>query len=1545
MTAISIIDDESPNFDKNKITDRLERDFSELTRYQIVEQLYAGKRTLVYRGFDLQDRSPVIIKVLRSLYPDFNELVEFRNQYTIAKNLDLPTILQPLSMEVCGNSYALIMADCGGIPLSSYLQTYERNSLPIAVFLNIAIQLADTLHYLYQNRVIHKDIKPANILINPETQQIELIDFSISSLLPREIQEIKNVNYLEGTLAYISPEQTGRMNRGVDYRSDFYALGVTCYQLLTGQLPFNSIDPLEFIHFHLARQPIAIQELNSDIPIVIAEIVSKLMAKNAEDRYQNALGLKHDLVKCLTQLQTIDRIEEFELGTRDITDRFAIPEKLYGREYEVSTLLNAFDRVSSNGKTELMLVAGFSGIGKTAVIQEIHKPIVRQHGYFIKGKYDQFQSNIPFSAFVRAFRDLMGQLSAESDRQLQIWKTEILSVVGKDGQVLIDVIPELEQIIGKQLPAPELAGIAAQNRFNLLIQKFVRVFTTAEHPVVLFLDDLQWADLASLNLLTLLMKDSGHLLILGAYRDNEVSSVHPFMLTVAEIRKSGVNVNIITLQPLRSTDLNRLVADTLNCSQDLAIPLTDLVALKTKGNPFFATQFLKSLYEDGSISFVYTQSLESLADRTKTMEIGGWQCDIAKIKTLAITDNVVEFMALQLRKLPPATQSVLKLAACIGAEFDLHTLAIVCQNSSTDTATALWKGLQENFLIPTTEIYKFFTHPDREPVDRRVANPVYRFLHDRVQQAAYSLIPDNLKQATHLQIGCLLQENEGTKEDRLFDIVGHLNRAQDLMTESKEREFLAQLNLAAGKKARNSTAHAAAQIFLRTGIDLLADTCWQTQYKLTLDLYTCAVEAAYLNGNFDEMEQLATIVLPAARTILDKVEIYDIQIAAQTAQSQIFKAIEIGRVALRQLDIEIPTVPDEAKIAAALQQLNSQLAGTNIEDLIDLPFTSDLHVQAKMKMLESLLNCVYMRTPNLLPYITTILVDLSVRFGNTPSSSVGYQLHGTILYHFFGEEQLGYEFCQLGLKLLDRLNARELKSQAHLRFGGWMQHHREAASQAAASLKEAYFTGRETGDTLSASYGIINHFHLNFLGGVKIDEWESALSEYQQILTQTKQDSAQIYLSLTWQAMLNFRQKVSHPECLNGSAYDEGVMIAQHQRDDDYSAMAISGIYRTILAYSFGKYTLAVDRIAQAQPYQRAVLGMFFVPVFHFYSALAHLALLPSPLTWEQEEMLIQVEIHQTELLHFAQNAPMNHLHKWHLVEAERQRVLGDKLAAIEHYDLAISLAKAHGFLNEEALANELTGRFYWQWGKGKVAQVYMTEAYYCYTHWGAHAKIEDLRTRYPQLLNPILEPDLNASSFAEMTTVVDSTTNSSKFLDLAAMLKIPPQGTGEIELNDILINLITIAITHAGANKCVLMLQSPLEVELQLVAMMSVDMEPQLLPSIPLSISLDVPISLVNTVKHNLSPLLLADARIYSQFAGDPYIARHRTKSILCMPIILDAVDRNEHQDRSIGILYLENNLIVGAFTQDRVKLLQLICERVAMAISANQNKGADSI
>src|SRR6476661_8895161 len=625
---------------------------TDLPGYGITEQLYAGSRTLVYRGIRESDRTPVVIKLLRNEYPSFSELVQFRNQYTIAKNLRLPGVVEPLDLAPYKNAYALIMEDFGGVSLSTYLpgatdKNQPDKSLSLENFLNLARELANILHSLYQNRVIHKDIKPANILINPHSKQIKLIDFSISSVLPIETLEIQNPNTLEGTLAYLSPEKTGRMNRGIDYRSDFYSLGVTFYELLTTQLPFESDDPMELVHCHLAKQPIPVHEINPEVPLILSQIVSKLMAKNAEDRYQSALGLKYDLENCLAQLQNTDNIETFALGTRDMTDNFLIPEKLYGRETEVETLLAAFERVS-RGSTEMMLVSGYSGIGKSALVQEVYKPITKARGYFIAGKFDQFQRNIPYAAIINAFRSLVKQILTESEAQLVQWKEKILAFLGKNGQVIIDVVPEVELIVGKQPAVPELASAESQNRFNSIFQKFIGVFCSSEHPLVIFLDDLQWADSATLKLLEVIMTDAQtrYLFFIGRNRDNEVDAGHPLMITLDLLQSKGAAINKITLVPLAIEHICNLICDTLHANTIVVEPLAQLVIRKTSGNPFFVNQFLKTLYQEDLLTFI----LPSQGSKPQ------WQWDIALIEAIGITDNVVELMVRKLRKLPPSTQ-------------------------------------------------------------------------------------------------------------------------------------------------------------------------------------------------------------------------------------------------------------------------------------------------------------------------------------------------------------------------------------------------------------------------------------------------------------------------------------------------------------------------------------------------------------------------------------------------------------------------------------------------------------------------------------------------------------------------------------------------------------------------------------------------------------------------------------------------------------------------------------------------------------------------
>ena len=1504
-----------------------------MTGYQTLDPLYSGTRTLVYRAFRTNDKQPVAIKVLRNEYPRFSELVQFRNQYTIAKNLNLPGIIKTYSLEPYQNSYALVMEDFGGIPLNEWMEQ-GKTAPTLSEFLQVAIDLSHTLDILYRHRIIHKDIKPANILINPHTKQVKLIDFSIASLLPRETQTLMNPNVLEGTLGYLSPEQTGRMNRGIDYRTDFYSLGVTFYELLGGQLPFQSNDAMELVHCHIAKQPPSLHEINPAIGPVLSEIVSKLMAKNAEDRYQTALGLKFDLEFCLKQLEENGRIESFTIAQRDVGDRFLIPEKLYGRETEVAQLLAAFDRVAGfsqqpseqGGGCELMLVAGFSGIGKTAIVNEVHKPIARQRGYFIKGKFDQFNRNIPFSAFVQAFRDLMGQLLSASDQQLKNWQTQILQAVGDNGQVIIEVIPELEKIIGPQPPALELSGTAAQNRFNLLFQNFIKVFTKPEHPLVMFLDDLQWADSASLRLMQLLVAESatGYLLVIGAYRDNEVFAAHPLMLTLDAMAKAGATVNTITLEPLSSESLNHLVADTLNCDPYWARPLADLVAQKTKGNPFFARQFLKALHQDGLIEF----------DRVA----GYWQCDIVRVREAALTDDVVEFMALQLQKLLPATQNVLKLAACVGNQFDLGNLAVVSEQLETETAADLWKALQEGLILPESEIYKFYMGRERreETENSEVVN--YKFLHDRVQQAAYCLIPEQERSRAHYQIGQLLlqQISPAAIEEQIFSVVNHLNYGIALIEDQTERSDLAQLNLTACRKARAATAYQAAREYAAIGLNLLGESAWQRQYEMTLNLHDIAAEVASLCGEFDQMNQWIDTVIHHTRTPLERVNVYIVKIQALSSQNKFLEAIAIGLLSLKELGVELPDRPTSEDIQQAVQEINSSIGDRPIEELFDLPAIVDAQKLAAMQVAASIGTACYLVGSSLFALVTALQVNLSIQYGNSRTSAYSYSCYGIFLNNFLQDVTVADQFGRLAYRLASGADAKNIRSATFIAIGLFLYHRKSHLRETLPILQAGYQAGLDTGHLEFVGHNGHGFCLNSYWCGQPLAELEPQIRAYRQQLLDLNQLTTANYCSLFLETTLFLLGNPNKFEISFEQKGDEEKLVSESLATNDLYRISSFYLYRATLRFLLEDIARASVDVDRARQYIAGCVGTTSEAGLYFYDSLIALATPESEP--ELETSLQRVQENQTSLQHWAEHAPMNYLHKWQLVEAEKYRVARQRAEAIEMYDRAIVGAKENEYIQEEALANELAAKFYLDWGKEKVAQAYMQEAYYCYARWGAKAKIDDLEQRYPQLLAPILQArenrfvisetclhTINKPSILHQTfhTNLSSSNSIYEALDFATILKASQTLSSEIQLEKLLAALMCVVMENAGAKKAVLLLLKDGNLAIEAVASLNQDV---VSISVPLSGSDEVPAAVVNYVKRTWKTVVLDNAAVQSDFIAEPYFMQKKPKSVLCAPML--------NQGKLIGLLYLENNLTIGAFTSDRTEVIQLLCAQAAISL-----------
>ena len=1473
--------------------------------YEYLEKIHDSLITRVYRARRILDRQPVIIKILKKAYPSSQDIYVFQHQYKLMKNLDSEGIIKAYSLEKFNNCIAIVLEDFGGNSLKRFFQTGKIINL--SVFLQISIGLTKALEEVHRINIIHKDIKPDNIIINERTLKIKIADFSIASLLMQEKYLASNPDRLEGTLAYMSPEQTGRMNRAIDYRTDFYSLGVTFYEMLTRQLPFQTTDAMELVHSHIAKIPALPHELDPTIPKVVSGIVMKLLAKTAEDRYQSAYGIKADLEACLTQLQTHGRIKDFILGQHDIFAKFQIPQKLYGRALEIATLNAAFERISQ-GTSEMILVSGYSGMGKTALINEIDRQIVRRKGYFTSGKCDQFKRGIPYAALIKAFQTLIRQLLTESEKKIQSWKEKLLKALGTNGRVIIEVIPEVELIMGQQPPIPQLESGESQNRFYLVFQKFLGVFTSKKHPLVLFIDDLQWVDSASLKLLQLLMMslDSQYFLLIGAYRDNEVNETHSLTLLLNEIKKAGVKVNQIDIQPLNTVQVNELIADTLHCELERSLCLAEIVFNKTAGNPFFVTQILKTFYQENLLSF--------------DINAGNWQWDIQKIKQVKMTDNVVELMVNKIEELPSLTQNVLKVAACIGNTFTLNDLAIVNEKSLSSTATELWQALQEDLIFPLSGAYKIplandlntsLTLVDESEKQSNLSlNIEYKFLHDRVQQAAYFLIPDEEKKELHFKVGQLLLKNTQTTEieEKVFDIVNHLNIALELITNQKITHNLAELNLFAARKAKAAAAYELAQGYLNVGLELLAEDSWYSNYELTLSLYIEAVEVEYLKGNFEKSTCLGDIVLKQATSLIEKVKIYEIKIQFYISLNQIQSALDTSLLVLEMLgEPLVENLPEELEIG----------------NLSNLPEMVDPYKLAAMRILVKAITPAYVMNPALLSPIVFTMVNICIEYGNSSLSTFAYTFYGLLLCTSIDNIETGYQFGQIGINLLEKLNTKEVKTKvyelfyAHIKI--WVSHVRETIEP----LQEAVQHGLENGDLEYAGYAAGYTSVYPFFVGEQLNEVCAKQTIYVNLLVNLKISYFSLPIIIWRQLVGKLLDKTENELRALGNFFDEEVMLPAFIESNNGALLFSVYLAKSIFLYLFENYAEAGSYIKLAEQYSGCLAGVLHTSEQNFYYSMILLAQCSIVGEIDREINLKQVEANQIKLKKWSLYAPMNYEHKYYLVEAEKAKFLGHILPAMEYYDLAIQGAKEQGYIHEEALANEKAAEFYRSLGREKIAQTYLVESYYCYVRWGAIAKIKDLESKYPQLISLTS----NKTSSRELTVTTSSSNFGTKgdVLDLATIIKASQALAGEIVLDKFLDKLLKVVMENAGAQTSCLVLET--DGILTIKATGAVEQEQiTLWTSTSINDSQNIPVSLINYVARTKENIILNNAAKEGIFVKDSYIIQAQVKSILCTPVI--------NQNRLIGIIYLENNLTVGAFTPARLEILKILSTQIVISL-----------
>ncbi|MBP0011260.1 protein kinase domain-containing protein [Roseofilum sp. Belize Diploria] len=1494
-----------------------------LTGYENLILIHDSENSQVYRARRISDRQPVIIKVLNRDYPTSEQIRRYKQEYQLINQLASPKIVKAYSLEKWQRSLAMVLEDFGAISLKQWLQ--ERSGVSLEEFLWLSIAITESLGQIHAKHIIHKDINPANIVLNTETKEVKIIDFGISTQLSRENPTLKNPNVLEGTLAYISPEQTGRMNRSLDYHTDFYSLGVTFYELLTGKLPFIVEDALELIHCHIAKMPIlaVTSENRRPIPQVLADIVLKLMAKNAEERYQSAEGLRSDLEECRQQLEASGKIAPFPLAQKDIAARFQIPQKLYGREAETATLLEAFERVAETGKVELMLVAGYSGIGKSSLVQELYKPITAHRGYFIAGKFDQFQRNIPYSAIVAAFGSLVEQLLGETEARLQVWQEKILKALGNNGQVIIDVIPEVELIVGKQPSIPTLGANKAQNRFNLVFGNFIHVFCDKEHPLTLFLDDLQWADLATLQLMErmLLEGQTEYLLLLGAYRDNEISAGHPLAISLAKLRQNkSEEIAQVTLNPLPLDQIAALIGDTLQQTSQAVSDLAQLTLEKTGGNPFFVNEFLQALHDEDLLQF--------------NRQARSWQWDMAAIAARGFTDNVVELMVEKLQKLTPSSQEILALAACCGAEFDLELLTWVCEISPQETFELLQIALDRGFILPLSEL------------DENLLIKSYKFGHDRIQQAAYALIPDPKKESLHYHIGRTLLQNipPEDREENIFELVGQFNDATALITEQKERDELAELNLVACRKAKDANAYQAASEYANTGLLLLSETGWQRQYEMTLAFHELAAQLASLCGDLEAMEAFIEIVIARANKILEKVKVYRIAIVSKVSQNKLKEAITIARQLLQQLGVTFPENPTENDIQKALTEIGEIIGRRKTEDLVNLPIMSDREKIAIMEVINSIISAAHISSPLLLPLLIALSVKLSIQYGNTSTSAYAYAYYGALSCIRLQDVDTGVKLGQLALQIVSKLDEKVITAKVLCIIVFSVLHRKFHTKQTLSLMQEAYVSASEFGQLEDIGYAAHN-FCLNaFWCGQSLNTLNHEASAYCLTLAQLNQSITANYCRIHWQTILNLLGFAENPSILSGEAFQEVEFVPRLISTHDLLGLFMLYLYKLMLCYLFEEIELAQSTVHEVKRYLIASSGTVGEPAFLFYASLTAIAALNSESEEERLEGLQQVEQNQTELQQqWAHYAPMNYQHKVDLVEAEKCRILGKKAEAIELYNKAISGAKENEYIQEEALANELAAKFYLDWGQAIAARAHIMEAHYCYSHWGATAKVKHLEQmevsyadtlwgastqvnrlnhRYSTLFTALPKQD---SGFSEIQTQTSSEKNLHKTLDIETVFKANQIISGEIVLDKLLVELMKIILQNAGAQTGCLMMADRGSLVIQASGNINSE-EIKVLQEFPVEESTLVCHAIVNYVARTQESVVLNDASHSGTFTQDSYIQIHQPQSILCVPLV--------NQGHLISIVYLENNLTIGAFTDERVNIVQVISGQAAIAL-----------
>ena len=1477
----------------------------ELAGYKITEIIHQGTQTVLYRAIGLDGKSR-ILKSLILNQPTSESVARLRHEYQITRDLEINNIVKTLGFETVGHRVVIVMEDFGGRSLQ---QIMRAGLIDLALCLNIMVQVSQAIVQLHSHKIIHKDIKPANIIINSQSNQIKLTDFSIASRIGSETTQLITPNHLEGTLGYISPEQTGRMNRPIDHRTDFYSLGVTLYELLTGQLPFLSNDPLELVHCHMAKNPTSVQVLNPNVPDAIAQMVEKMMNKNAEDRYRSASGMLADFTRCLEEYIATGDITPFEIGKLDTISQLNIPQKLYGRSVQIEQLLSVFDRVN-DGAVELVVISGYSGIGKTALIQELYKPLSLFPRYFISGKFDQFRRDVSMEVLAARHRQMILQIISRGTIEIDRWRSHFQTSLGANAQMIIDLIPELEIIMGPQAILPDLNEIESQQRYIQTFNNFFECLCTMNIPFINFMDDVQWADPISLKSLPsfLINPNVSHAMIIVAYRDNEVNDSHLLMQTLAQIRSLGKPINTIVLTPLELEDVIELVGDTLSIDlngddRSKLEPLAKLLYEKTQGNPFFLTQLIKSLHRDGLLTFDY--------------DVQEWQWNIIEIQQQTITDNIVDLMVNKLRQLPEETQTILQLASCIGNTFDLQTISTVSQKSPSQALEVLWIALKEGFVLLLDNNYRGILYENYIFQDLDIQNLTFKFLHDRVQQAAHILIPEARKQIIHLQIGRLLLDplDEKQQYDQVFKIVNHFNISLNQIEDPAEKLRISKLNWLAGQKAKASVAYEVAVHYFRNAMALTHENGWTHYHDFMLLLYKHKAEAEFLNGTFERAEQFLNIAIDHTTDPIETADLYNSLILLYTIQGRYLEAIEAGKIGLELLGIDLSDKTLLDALDEEILVLQDSLRDRSIANLIDNSLLTDPKYQVAIKLLMNIDPVAYLLAKNDLYFFVSIkAVNLSLQYGNIPESVKAYCNYGLILGSVLGNYDSGYEFGLMARKLSEKFKSPQQQCKSSSLLSNWIQCWAKPIQGATDLNLFGYYAGIESGEVQFAGYNLFGMACNQLFEGTPLTKIATDLKTFWSFLDRTKNQIAIEIFDAVQQFVLAFSPSENPNPMLTAL---EAPM-----------AKAIDHILKIQQFYLLNDLDTALGYVQATEQYLPALLGFTTSAEYPFYASLTLISSLSKASDETQALYWLRINVYQAKLRTWAEQCPDNFKSRYDLIQAEIARVNGESWQAINLYDQAIAHAQANQFVQIEAIACECAFEFYMEISKPKIAQLYLLDAHYSYGRWGAITKVRYLESQHKEFLNQFHNPD-------HQTHWTITTHNQYSSLDLATVIRASQLLSGEVVMSQLLEKIMQLVQENAGAQTVIFVAKSIVLLNNRSISKLSVEAilsnnGQTIIQSMPLGQCDRIPQTLIHYVERSKSLLLLSDAAQNSEFKFDPYIKANKSLSILVFPII--------HKGELIGILYLENNLIRDAFTRDRVEILGVLAAQAAISLENAQ-------